>query len=169
MDHREHHKSGWGRKPNLMTEPDYTYILNQLPYREPFLFVDRIDKLDTEIVEGRYTFQPESDFYRGHFKGSAVTPGVLLTECCAQIGLACLGLYLLRSTGTSGGEVAGIGMSEAQMEFLHPVYPGDTVKVTAVRQYFRFNKLKVAVKLFNEQGLLACRGQLSGRFKPSSK
>ena len=151
-----------------MTEPDFTNILDQLPYQDPFLFVDRIDKLNSEMVEGRYTFKPESAFYRGHFKGSPVTPGVLLTECCAQIGLACLGLYLLNSKGTAGEEVTGIGMSEARMEFLHPVYPGETVKVTAEKQYFRFNKLKVAVKLFNEQGLLACRGQLSGMFKPGS-
>ena len=150
-----------------MTEITDTQILEQLPYQEPFLFVDHLSKLNLEGVEGYYTFREESDFYRGHFKGSPVTPGVLLTECCAQIGLACLGLYLINTTGDDLPESTSIGLTEAKMEFLHPVYPGEKVRVTGEKQYFRFNKLKVSVKLFNQKGVLACRGEVSGMFQTS--
>jgi 3-hydroxyacyl-[acyl-carrier-protein] dehydratase len=150
-----------------MEDNNFKYILEQLPYQEPFLFVDRITQLDSESVVGWYTFREESDFYRGHFKEFPVTPGVLLTECCAQIGLACLGIYLLGSSGKTAEEYATIAMTESHMEFLQPVNPGETVKVTANKEYFRFNKLKVAVHLHNNQGMLACKGHLSGMYKRS--
>ncbi len=152
-----------------MSEYAYSHLLKQLPYQEPFLFVDRILHLDSESVEGTYTFRKDLDFYRGHFKGFPITPGVLLTECCAQIGLACLGLHILEGEGTqiSGGE--GIGITESRMEFLQPVFPGETVRVVAEKQYFRFKKLKVSVKLFTESGSLACKGQLAGMLNPNLK
>ena len=75
-----------------MTQQD---ILDKLPYTEPFLFVDELLRINADGIEGRYCFDSNSHFYQGHFKGNPVTPGVILTECCAQIGLVCLGVYLL--------------------------------------------------------------------------
>lgn len=147
----------------LMPGSDYTHIIDKLPYTPPFLFVDGLTSLDLQHVEGYYRFRAESDFYQGHFKEDPVTPGVLLTECCAQIGLVCLGIHLHEKTG-SGSETARLALTEAQMEFLEPVYPGETVRVEGQRVYFRFGKLKCAVRLYNEHGILACRGTISGMF-----
>ncbi|HAD95804.1 MAG TPA: hydroxymyristoyl-ACP dehydratase, partial [Cryomorphaceae bacterium] len=66
---------------------DFTHILDQLPYDQPFLFVDKLHTLTEEGAEGAYTFTQNADFYRGHFKDNPITPGVILTECMAQIGL----------------------------------------------------------------------------------
>lgn len=141
-------------------------ILALLPYAEPFLFVDQLHRVDNNGAEGNYTFGAQSYFYQGHFKDNPVTPGVILTECCAQIGLVCLGVYLM------GAEMDGrdlnsiqIGMSSSEMEFYKPVLPGETVTVRSEKEYFRFNKLKCKVKMFNRSGELVCAGFLAGMFK----
>ena len=139
-------------------------ILTQLPYAPPFLFVDSLERIDTDGVVGKYTFRSDAAFYEGHFKGFPVTPGVLLTECCAQIGLVCLGMYLL---GNHVGDKPAIALSKTEMEFLQPVYPGDAVTVTGEKVYFRFQKLKCKVKMFAADNSLVCRGEISGMLKPS--
>lgn len=141
---------------------NYNDIISQLPYSKPFLFVDVLNQVNAEGVEGTYTFSKELDFYQGHFKGNPVTPGVILTECCAQIGLVCLGIHLLAGVDLSQMQ---IGFSSSEMEFLLPVHPGETVTVRSEKVYFRFNKLKCTVRLYNEAGALACKGVLSGMFK----
>ena len=62
-------------------------ILEYLPYEKPFLFVDRLESISEDGCVGYYTFKKEAYFYQGHFKDKPVTPGVLLTECMAQIGV----------------------------------------------------------------------------------
>ncbi|HKJ47897.1 MAG TPA: FabA/FabZ family ACP-dehydratase, partial [Christiangramia sp.] len=125
-------------------------IINQLPYSDPFLFVDEILVIDNESIEGTYTFSADSDFYRGHFKNNPVTPGVILTECMAQIGVVCLGIYLLNQE-EEDRRLAKIALSSTDMEFLRPVYPGEKVSVVSTKQYFRFNKLKCHVEMFDSE------------------
>jgi len=61
-----------------------------LPHREPFLFVDEILELEPgEAAVGRKTFRSGEPFFRGHFPGDPLVPGVILTEALAQTaGLA---------------------------------------------------------------------------------
>lgn len=138
---------------------DTTAILAQLPYADPFLFVDTLQHLDENGVEGTYTFRKDLPFYAGHFKEYPITPGVLLTECCAQIGLVCLGIYLGQEQGLHPGSFA---LSSAEMAFYLPVMPGETVRVRSRKQYFRFGKLKCDVQLYKEDNQLACKGVLAG-------
>ncbi len=136
-------------------------IIATLPYSEPFLFVDTIDEVTEEEVCGKYTFKPEAFFYKGHFKDRPITPGVILTECMAQIGLVSLGVYKMRDNDLSKLQVA---FTNAQTEFLKPVLPGERVTVKAVQKYFRFNKLKCVVRLYNEAGDICAQGELAGIF-----
>ncbi len=145
---------------------DAAQIISRLPYSEPFLFVDDIAHIDEDGVEGSYTFSKDLDVYRGHFKTKAVTPGVILTECCAQIGLVCLGIYLMQEEQPS--EKAAVAMSSAQMEFYKPVFPGEKVTVRSEKLYFRFNKLKCKVALYNEKKEMVCKGELAGMLSTTS-
>ncbi len=70
-------------------------ILEKLPYSTPFLFVDDLVSVDENGVTGTFTFKEDLDFYKGHFKNNPITPGVILTETMAQIGLVCLGKFWL--------------------------------------------------------------------------
>jgi len=137
-------------------------IKDKLPYDAPFMFVDALTQVNANGAVGNYTFHRDADFYNGHFANFPVTPGVLLTECCAQIGLVSLGIYLLKDTESTGMQVA---LTNSEMEFMHPVFPGETVKVTSEKVYFRFQKLKCKVKMYNEAQTLVCRGTLSGMLK----
>ncbi|TDG35246.1 beta-hydroxyacyl-ACP dehydratase [Pedobacter changchengzhani] len=135
-------------------------IISLLPYSKPFLFVDEIEKIDENGVVGNFTFQPELDFYRGHFKDYPVTPGVILTETMAQIGLVCLGIYLLAEEEFVGQ----VAMTSSNVEFLKPVFPGEKVTVTSEKVYFRFNKLKCKVLMQNEKGEKVCEAEMAGMF-----
>ncbi|QCW99967.1 hydroxymyristoyl-ACP dehydratase [Aggregatimonas sangjinii] len=139
-------------------------IMAALPYTEPFLFVDTLSSISDEGVTGTYTFKKGSYFYRGHFKNRPITPGVILTECCAQIGLVCFGIWLLLKENSSTAGLQ-IGMSSSEMEFLIPILPNETVTVSSEKVYFRFQKLKCKVRMHNAQGELVCRGVLSGMLK----
>src|SRR6478609_7357590 len=129
-------------------------ILSKLPYSKPFLFVDEILRIDENGVEGSYTFDENLDFYKGHFKNNPVTPGVILTETMAQIGMVCLGIFLL---GNELGENTVIAFTSADMEFLKPVYPNEKVTVTSEKLFFRFGKLKCNAVMKNEAGQEVCR------------
>jgi 3-hydroxyacyl-[acyl-carrier-protein] dehydratase len=138
---------------------NFQQIINSLPYTRPFKFVDKLLAISENGVEGQYTFTLDEYFYEGHFINNPVTPGVILTECMAQIGVACLGIFLLSETAT---EKIDIAMSSTSIDFLKPVYPGDRVTVISEKEYFRFNKLKCKVKMLNEEGEVVCKGLISG-------
>jgi 3-hydroxyacyl-[acyl-carrier-protein] dehydratase len=139
-------------------------ILSRLPYSDPFLFVDEITKADENCLFGHYTFPPESFFYKGHFKNNPVTPGVILTECMAQIGLVCFGIFLLNKQNSQTKEPQ-IALSSSEVEFFKSVFPGETVKVASKKKYFRFNKLKCDVEMFNAEDELVCKGTIAGMMK----
>src|SRR6478735_3535308 len=121
-------------------------IIAKLPYEKPFLFVDEILYIDENGVEGTYYFDQNLDFYKGHFKENPVTPGVILTEAMAQIGLVCLGIYLLNDELNSD---TLISLTSAEVEFISPVFPNEKVTVISEKIYFRFGKLKCRVIMKN--------------------
>jgi len=135
-------------------------IINILPYSKPFLFVDDLQRLDENGVIGTYTFSPALDFYKGHFKDSPVTPGVILTETMAQIGLVCLGLYLVGNTEESS--VGHVMLTSTAIDFLKPVFPGEKVTVISEKVYFRMKRLHCNVSMQNERAEIVCKGTLSG-------
>lgn len=140
-------------------------IISKLPYQSPFLFVDGIDVISDKGVTGHYTFKETDYFYKGHFKDRPITPGVILTECMAQIGLVCLGIYLMKDE-VSESFHPQIALTSSQIDFFLPVFPGEKVTIISEKDVFRFNKLKCKVKLFNEKNELVCRGSISGMIKP---
>lgn len=134
-------------------------ILAKLPYSKPFLFVDELLRIDENGGEGTYTFDENLDFYKGHFKDNPITPGVILTEVMAQIGLVCLGIYLMNDTFNA---TTSIALTSTEIEFLKPVFPNEKVSVVSEKIYFRFGKLKCKVMMKNEKGETVCSGTIAG-------
>jgi 3-hydroxyacyl-[acyl-carrier-protein] dehydratase len=137
-------------------------IVTKLPYLKPFLFVDEIVKIDENGVEGNFTFDENLDFYSGHFKNNPVTPGVILTEVMAQIGLVCLGIFL---TNDNFNENSIIALTSTEIEFLKPVFPNEKVTVFSEKKYFRFGKLKCKVRMINAKNEEVCAGIIAGIIK----
>lgn len=141
----------------------YKYILTRLPYTAPFLFVDKLNYVDENGATGTYRFPEDSYFYKGHFKDTPVTPGVILTECMAQIGVVSLGIHLLdNEPSIKERKETKIALSSTSMDFFLPVLPGEKVRVVSEKLYFRFNKLKCKVEMFNADDKLVCRGEIAG-------
>ena len=138
--------------------------MHLLPYSKPFLFVDTIHSISEDDIVGSYQFRKDEYFYKGHFEDEPVTPGVILIECMAQIGLVCLGIYLMRNE-LQNHQSPQVAFTSSQIDFFIPVFPGETVKVVSSKTVFRFGKLKCDVQLFNQNDELVCRGKLSGMIK----
>lgn len=139
-----------------MTNQD---IIAKLPYSKPFLFVDEITSISENGVAGNYTFDENLDFYKGHFKDNPVTPGVILTEVMAQIGVVCLGIYLLNNDINKNTLIV---LTSSEIEYLKPVFPKEKVVVISEKIYFRFGKLKCKVKMINDSGIEVCNGTIAG-------
>ena len=134
-------------------------IISKLPYSEPFLFVDELISINENGAVGTFTFDENLDFYKGHFKEKPVTPGVILTEVMAQIGLVCLGIYLLNNKFSKNTSIA---LTSTSIDFLTPVFPAEKVTVISEKMYFRFGKLKCKVTMKNEKEEVVCRGEIAG-------
>src|ERR1700754_5162985 len=112
----------------------YEDILNLLPYKSSFRFVDHITELDEDGVTGEYTLKADSFFYEDHFPGNPVTPGVIITEIMAQIGLVVLGIHLmLKEKDHEGFEMHKDSfplLTSTNVEFYKMVLPEEKVVVT---------------------------------------
>jgi 3-hydroxyacyl-[acyl-carrier-protein] dehydratase len=147
----------------------YKDIVEKLPYKSSFLFVDNISSLNEEGVTGDYTLRKESFFYEDHFAGNPVTPGVIITEIMAQIGLVVLGIYLVAKSprGFTVGPDSGLLplLTSTDISFYKMVLPGDKVTVISKKEYFRFGKLKCQVEMRDEAGGLIAKGGVAGFIK----
>ena len=142
-------------------------ILKTVPQEPPFRFIEEIMEMDGECITGAYRFRRDEYFYRGHFPGRPVTPGVILIEAMAQTGIVAHGLYLsLIKTGASVTEVKKITTLftyAEEVEFLGIVAPGEQIVFRGRKVYFRQGSLKAAVTGEWEDGEVDCRGILAGK------
>ena len=142
----------------MVTHAQKIDILNRIPHKNPFRFIDEIIDINENFISGSYTYKHDEFFYKGHFPEKAITPGVILTETMAQIGLVPLGIYLLGKQN----QFTDIVFTSSDVKFLQIVYPGQKVLVESTKVYFRFNKLKCNVKMLNESNKVVCNGVLCG-------
>jgi len=144
-------------------------ILKYLPYKSSFLFVDNISALDDNGVTGDYTLKSDAFFYEDHFPGNPVTPGVIITEIMAQIGLVVLGIHLMISGTNKDGFVMDESsfplLTSTDVSFYKMVLPEEKVIVTSKKQYFRFGKLKCLIEMHNATHELIAKGTFSGVIK----
>ncbi|MCG8590495.1 MAG: beta-hydroxyacyl-ACP dehydratase [Proteobacteria bacterium] len=142
-------------------------VLARVPQQEPFRFIDEILELDEEHIVATYRFRPEADFYRGHFPGNPITPGVILIESMAQASVVALGLYLAsRELGAEELAKLTTVFTDAQVDFGGLVRPGDRVTITGRKQFFRRRKLRSEAEMTLPDGTVVCSGILSGMGVP---
>jgi len=107
-------------------------ILELLPHRPPFLFVDRITSFKPGVmIESRRVIRPDEVFLAGHFPGNPVMPGVLVIDGLAQTS----GLLWGFTKKARGGEPSAAHeifyLAAVNVKLLNPAFPGDTLVMTA--------------------------------------
>ena len=110
-----------------------------LPHRDPFLLVDSLVSCDKDKIVGTKLFAEDMVFFKGHFPGYPVVPGVLLIESMAQCGGAGINsLGLL-------GEALFFLASVEKAKFRRQVRPGETVR-------FEIENLRISPRTLKQRG-----------------
>ncbi len=128
-------------------------ITELIPQRPPFLFVDKVvefqknDQVKKIITSFQVTGQ--EDFFKGHFPGNPIMPGVLLQEALFQSGAALMSLI---SEGTTTDHKLGVVTRVQNAKFKSMVKPGDELIMeveltdTIVNAHFMKGVTKVSGK-----------------------
>ena len=129
-------------------------ITELLPHREPFLFIDKVISIEgkNKIVAEK-KISVEEYYFKGHFPGNPIVPGVLIAECMAQ----------------ASGIISAYNMDEVKsiyflsrisdLKFKHPVFPGDTliIKAEVIGQFDQAIKTSVSCEV---NGKIVAEGEL---------
>ena len=88
-----------------------------------FILIDRIDRLEPGVrAEGHKQIHPDEDYFRDHFPGYPIVPGVLLVESLAQLGGR---LVEASERQASGRRILPVLAKVEQAKFMRSVRPGD--------------------------------------------
>ncbi|HMK56184.1 MAG TPA: 3-hydroxyacyl-ACP dehydratase FabZ [Dissulfurispiraceae bacterium] len=124
-------------------------IMSLLPHRYPFLLVDRVLELETEVKAiGIKNVSINEPFFTGHFPNNPVMPGVLIVEAMAQVA----GILAFKS-GMSGMSV--YFMSIDKVKFRKPVVPGDQLRFEVNVTHKRGNVWKFGGNAFVDGKLVS--------------
>jgi 3-hydroxyacyl-[acyl-carrier-protein] dehydratase len=104
---------------------DILEIQKLLPQRYPFLMIDRVIELEPgKKAVAIKNVSINEEFFQGHFPGESIMPGALIIESMAQASIA-----LFASGGAKEGG-SRFFLGAVKVRFLHPVFPGDQMKIT---------------------------------------
>jgi len=130
---------------------DHQEIARLLPHRYPFQFVDRVlEFIDGERIVAIKNLSLTDPFFRGHFPGNPVMPGVLVCEALAQAGAL---LAMRSSNGVAKGRTVVLSGLD-QVRFRRPVVPGDQLRLEVAIQRRRSS-------LWRLHGVASVDGQIS--------
>lgn len=101
-------------------------ILKAIPHRPPFLFVDTIVELTDTNIKTTRKASPEEEFFKGHYPGNPIMPGVLVCEAIFQSGA-----ILLSRIISNAGEGVPVLTRINNAKFKNMVKPGDTLEIEA--------------------------------------
>lgn len=123
--------------------------------RDPFLMIDEVEEYQPgEYCIGYKNVTGDEYFFKGHFPGNPIMPGVLITESLAQAGAVAI-LSLEENKGKNA-LFAGID----KMKFKKMVVPGDKLKLE-VRIIKRKGPIGVGEAIATVDGKIAAKGELT--------
>jgi 3-hydroxyacyl-[acyl-carrier-protein] dehydratase len=131
-----------------MSEPwNIAKIESVLPQRYPFLFVDKVVSIDIEarkaVCEKRFTFNEH--YFKGHFPGNPIVPGVIMIEALAQASI----ILFSQLKPEIADQKPDYLLGKVEAKFKRKVVPGDTLTMEVT-----------PVKIFNNAGIVEAIGKV---------
>lgn len=108
---------------NATGEIDTAGIMKIIPYKQPFLFIDKIISLTSNKVVALKDFTGKEDFYKGHFVDFPITPGALTVE-----GMGQAATLLARSNMPNHQEKDVLAYKMKEVKFIAPILPPAQVR-----------------------------------------
>lgn len=125
-------------------------IKNYLPHRAPMLFIDRVIELDDDKIVIESDVSEDANFFKGHFPGMPIMPGVLIIETVAQAGALLVSL----TRGLEDDKFIAFSNVESA-KFKRPVYPNETLRVEVMIEKVRLPFYKFTGKAYVDDTLAA--------------
>lgn len=130
-------------------------IENIIPQRDPFLMIDEVEEFIPGESATAYKYVNQEEWYfKGHFPGNPIMPGVLIAESLAQTGAVAI-----LSMPENKGKNALFGGID-KMKFKKMVVPGDVLKLE-VRIIKRKGPVGVGEAVASVDGKVAAKGELT--------
>lgn len=130
-------------------------IKNIIPQREPFLMIDEVEEfVPGESATAYKDVCTDEWYFKGHFPGNPVMPGVLITESLAQTGA----VAILSKEENKGKNALFGGINN--MKFKKMVVPGDRLKLE-VKIIKRKGPIGIGEAIATSNGELVAKGELT--------
>ena len=130
-------------------------IKNIIPQREPFLMIDEVEEYIPGESATAYKHVSEDEYYfKGHFPGNPIMPGVLIVESLAQTGAVAI-----LSMEENKGKNALFGGID-KIRFKKQVVPGDKLKLE-VKIIKRKGPIGIGEAIATVDGKVAAKGELT--------
>ena len=124
-------------------------VKDYIPHREPFLFVEKILEIGDEHIVTELTVREDFDFFRGHYPGSPIMPGVLMCEAVFQTA----GIYISEKYGTEADRSKMPILTKInQARFKRMVQPGEVIRIEVVPIEIKGSFHVMKGKILNESG-----------------
>jgi 3-hydroxymyristoyl/3-hydroxydecanoyl-(acyl carrier protein) dehydratases len=101
-------------------------VLNYIPHREPFLFVDEAIEISGNHILAKKFISGDESFFRGHYPGFPVMPGVLICEAILQAGAVLIAHVTKEDIKSDVPVVTRMN----HIKFKKMVLPGDTIEMS---------------------------------------
>ena len=130
-------------------------IKNIIPQREPFLMIDEVEEYVPGESATAYKNVSEDEYYfKGHFPGNPIMPGVLIVESLAQTGAVAI-----LSMEENKGKNALFGGID-KIRFKKQVVPGDRLKLE-VKIIKKKGPIGIGEAIATVDGKVAAKGELT--------
>jgi 3-hydroxyacyl-[acyl-carrier-protein] dehydratase len=110
-----------------MLSLDVKGIMEIIPHRYPFLFIEKVEELEPgKRAIGYKNVSINEQVFQGHFPGEPILPGVIQIEACAQVGAV-----VILSLDSFKGKTAYFGGIN-KVKFKKKIVPGDVMRIECV-------------------------------------